>query len=44
MMLNGLFGHLSTWILLFAVWLFFGALTSLVFSMIAKTGRGRGRE
>lgn len=38
------FGHPSTWILLFAVWLFFSALTALVFSMIAKAGRGSERE
>lgn len=36
MHLNGLFGHPSTWMLLFGVWLALGALVALAMKVVGR--------
>jgi hypothetical protein len=38
MILNGWFGHPSTWFLLVTVWLGLGLLTAITFGMLARVG------
>lgn len=44
MHLNGLFGHMSAWLLLGAAWLSLGAVWALALGVIAKVGKGRGEK
>jgi len=44
MHLNGLFGNLSTWLMLIGAWVAIGTLTALALGVIARVGRGRGEE
>lgn len=40
MIINGLFGHWQTWVLLAAAWIGLGALTAIAFGIIARMGEG----
>mgnify|MGYP001420548517 FL=1 len=44
MHLNGLFGHLETWVLLIVVWLSVGALMALALGLIARVGAWKERR
>lgn len=43
-MLTTLFGHPSTWLLLAGMWCAIAIVSAAMFAVIAKVGRGRGRE